>query len=400
MNEDDVHTNRATTLLALISTCLHGHAEDHTARYLGDRHEYIGMSDIGRGLSCLRSAVGHKLPDEVENQPISQAQAYQPVSLAKQLRFQRGHWFEEGLAKTFRSQHMPVIEQLEIATSHQGVPIKAHLDFTFVSRTPRPVVRILEVKSCEHIPSNIYSSYEAQVYGQVGLFSSLWNQRVFGLRDGAGAMLMSQKTFPEIAQHLFGFDLPCDPGDVDIEAWILCLSMSEAQAFGPYQPNDIMLHMCLQTAGDIWRARNEVQSGIRDFDDLPVAKGHYPLCDWCAYNEDCPKFDGEYQPQWEETLLHLATLKENQAELAAQIAETEDMLKTAYRLSESDGSWINATSQRFKVSSIQGRRSLNKDQLRLELTAILGDSAASDLLVRCEHEGKSHDRLTIGTINN
>ena len=74
-------------------------------------------------------------------------------------------------------------------------------------------------------------------------------------------------------------------------------------------------------------------------------------------------------------------------------------MKTAYALSDAYGSWISAGSQRFRVSAQAGRRTLNKDQLRLELSAILGEDDADALITRCESEGKSFDRLNISKIN-
>jgi hypothetical protein len=368
-----------------------------TASSLGDRSQYIGMSDIGRALECPRAAVANKLFGNSAGLEGSQHDL--TSMLGKQLRLQRGHWFEAGVAQVFRTQGLPVIEQLEIQAIHNQVPIKAHLDFTFVSAAGQPTVRILELKSCENIPATLYSSYETQVYGQVGLLRALWDKPAFGVHGETGMTGCSGLTFPELCRERLGIEMPADASLVDIEVWVLCLSMSEAKAFGPYLPDRSMLSLCLQTAEDLWNLAIGARSNGGDIFDLPTAKGFHALCAWCEFNADCPKFEGVDQPQWSPDLARLARLKTDAAALETQISEIEDGLKTAYRLSDVGGNWINAENQRFRVSSQSGRRTLNREQLRLELSAILGEGEADALLARCESEGKSFERLMVSTIN-
>jgi hypothetical protein len=381
--------------MALLAKGLVDSSEQRTASSLGDRSRYIGMSDIGRALECPRAAVGRKLlgnDDLVHQHDL-------PSQLSRQLRLQRGHWFEAGIAEVFRHQRLPVIEQLEIKTSLHGVPIKAHLDFVFASAVGQPTVRILELKSCENIPSTLYSSYETQVYGQVGLLHALWDQPVFGIYGEANRQGCSGLTFPQICREMFGIEMPADPLLVDIEAWVLCLSMSDAKAFGPYLPDDTMLGLCLKTAEELWNYFDASKVNGPDLDDLPTAQGFHPLCSWCEFNADCPKFDGVDQSQWSDSLDRLKDLKTRQGELDTEIAEIEEGLRTAYALSDVGGAWINAGSHRFRVSAQNGRRTLNKEKLRLELLAVLGEEKADAIIARCESEGKPFDRLNISKIN-
>jgi hypothetical protein len=95
----------------------------------------------------------------------------------------------------------------------------------------------------------------------------------------------------------------------------------------------------------------------------------------------------------------LKDLKTRQGELDTEIAEIEEGLRTAYALSDVGGSWINAGMHRFRVSAQNGRRTLNKEQLRLELSAVLGEEEADAIIARCESEGKSFDRLLVNKIN-
>ena len=383
--------------MALLAKGLVESSAKRTASSLGDRSQYVGMSDIGRALECTRAAVGKKL---FGNRADLEGNQHELASmLGTQLRLQRGHWFEAGVAQVFRTQGLPVIEQLEIQASHNQVPIKAHLDFTFVSAAGQPTVRILELKSCENIPSTLYSSYETQVYGQAGLLRALWNKPAFGVLGELGITGCSGLTFPELCRERFGIKMPADASLVDIEAWVLCLSMSEAKAFGPYLPDKSMLGLCLQTAEDLWTLTMGVRSNGGDIFDLPTAKGFHALCPWCEFNADCPKFEGVDQPQWGDALDQLKELKARQDQLNAEISVVEDGLKAAYTLSDACGSWINAGSQRFRVSAQSGRRTLNKDQLRMELSAVLGEDDADALITKCESEGKPFDRLNISKIN-
>ncbi|GAB6113155.1 hypothetical protein [Desulfomicrobium salsuginis] len=388
--------DRAHGLMTLLAKGLVESSMQRTTSSLGDRSQYIGMSDIGRALECPRAAVGRKLfgiGDDLAHQHDL------PSLLARQLRLQRGHWFEAGIAQVFRQQRLPVIEQLEIAMSHHGVLIRAHLDFVFASPVGQPTVRILELKSCEQIPSTLYSSYETQVYGQVGLLHALWDQPAFGIHGETERQGCSGLTFPQICHARFGIEMPADPSLVDIEAWVLCLSMSDAKAFGPYLPDDTMLSLCLNKAEELWLEFDASKVSGAGLDGLATAHGFHPLCSWCEFNADCPKFDGLDQQQWSDTLDRFKDLKVRQGELEVEISEIEDGLRTAYALSDVGGSWINAGQHRFRVSAQNGRRTLNKEQLRLELMAVLGEGKADEIIAKCESEGKPFDRLTVSRIN-
>lgn len=395
MKDPQAQADRAQGLMALLAKGLIESSAQRTASSLGDRSRYIGMSDIGRVLECPRAAVGRKLFGNgglVHRHDL-------PSQLSRQLRLQRGHWFEAGIAQVFKQQRLPVIEQLEIVTSHHGVPIRAHLDFVFASTVGLPTVRILELKSCEQIPSTLYSSYETQVYGQVGLLHALWDQPAFRIHGESERQGRAGLTFPQICREKFGVEMTAHPSEVDIEAWVLCLSMSDAQAFGPYLPDDTMLSLCLNKAEELWCKFDASKVSGAGLDGLATARGFHSLCSWCEFNADCPKFDGPDQPQWNDTLDLLRDLKARQGELEVEISEIEEGLRTAYALSDVGGAWINAGSHRFRVSAQNGRRTLNKEQLRLELSVVLGEDDADVLIARCESEGKPFDRLMVNKIN-
>lgn len=390
----DNSTAKASGLLALITNGLHSHAEQSTVLTLGDRSQYIGLSDIGRALECPRAALCNK----VFPRP-------QP-DLQKLLTLQRGHWLEHGIGQALAAQSLRVLPQLELSLTHNGVPIKAHMDFVLVWEKPRPAVRILELKSTGRLPEMLYTSYECQLYGQAGLLAQEWNRPAFSLRDEYGTTLHGNLTMPELCKAHFGLHLPTEPAAVDVEAWVLCISMSDAKPFGPYLPNDAMRDLCLNTALTLWQNKQAVEAGQLDVNSMAYASGFHALCAYCDWNADCPKFhDGEHQPEWQADLQRLTSLKDSRDTLDAEIDELEAGLKDAYILTGMTGDWINAASHRFKVSQHPGRRSLNRDALYEELAEIFAAEGLADidveaLLIRCERVGQPYTRLTINPINN
>jgi hypothetical protein len=74
-------------------------------------------------------------------------------------------------------------------------------------------------------------------------------------------------------------------------------------------------------------------------------------------------------------------------------------ISAAYALSNVAG-WINTGSHRFRVTPSNGRRTLNRERLYRELSALTrGEDKADDLLTRCEQEGRAFSRLVINEIH-
>ena len=128
--------DRTGGLRALIRQGLQTVAQQTTAAHLGDRSSYVGMSDIGQHWECPRAALARKVLPTAD-------------SLERLLTLQRGHWFESGVGQALASLGLHALHQLEINWQHQGVPIKAHLDFVLVWGAPVNAIRILEVKSTD-----------------------------------------------------------------------------------------------------------------------------------------------------------------------------------------------------------------------------------------------------------
>lgn len=398
MQYDDT---KSQGLLRLLTQGLLAYAEQKKINELGDRSQYIGMSDIGKGMECLRAAVASKLglssiPDTSVVAKLTHGDLVR--TLGRQIILQRGHWQEHGIEKALTATGVKLVPQLEICIEHQGVPLKAHLDFTLVWGGQRPAVRILELKSNERIPDSLYVSYEAQLYGQVGLLKSCWDKPCFSVPETD----LRSVTLPQAVQGLFGVTLPDCPHNVDIEAWVLSISLSKVKPFGPYQPGESMLETCLQTAAAIWHTAKDVRSGNIDLNDLDYCRGFHPLCDWCDVNSDCPKFQDVSIPSDSICgleLEELAMLKERKAAIENCIAETEERIRQTYRLVGGQD-WISTGDQRFRVATIAGRKTLDRSQVVATLTSLIGDElTAQTTLERCEKIGKPHERLYVSKIN-
>jgi len=378
---------RGVRLLEIIRQGLFLQTKQLSTQALGDRSQYIGMSDIAAYLNCQRAAALTKVsaPDHSPN-------------LSSLLTRARGHWFESGIADALRELGLSHVRQLEIFVWHDKTPIKAHLDFVLVSTHPKPTVRILEIKSCQKLPEVLYPSYEMQVYGQVGLLERKWTSPDFSYTDGKGVWQFGGLTFPEAAKKLWGIDLPEDVTTVDIEAWVLCLSMTEAKVFGPYKPAQDILDMGLDAGVELWRITNQLRAGIVDSAAIPTSTGFHPLCEFCNWKTDCPKFKGELHPELEHELDELSRWKREKADLELKIKERESAMKRWYELANLHGNWVQAGHHRFKSSELPGRKKLDKYGLEDELTDIFRREGiegidVSDLIDRHEEVGTPSTRL-------
>ena len=115
----------AEGLLKILRCGLERSAEQRTAIQLGDRSQYVGMSDIAKMLDCPRAALATKLYT-TEHKNTAEA-------LKHQLLLRRGHWFEKGVRQALMGYCFFPLSQLEIESRYGEVPIKAHLDFTLVA---------------------------------------------------------------------------------------------------------------------------------------------------------------------------------------------------------------------------------------------------------------------------
>ena len=383
--------DRTEGLRALIRQGLQAVSTQNTAAHLGDRSKYVGMSDIGQHWECPRAALARKVLPTTN-------------SLERLLTLQRGHWFESGVGQALASLGLHVLPQLEINWQHQGVPIKAHLDFVLVWGAPVNAIRILEVKSTDKLPASPHDSHLLQLHGQIGLLAQAWDKSVFSIRAEDGTLLHDKMTFPQLCLAHLGLPLPKQAEELNMEAWLLCLSMKEVKAFGPYGFNQATLDTALDHAVQLWGDLTAHRAGQLPLLQVPCAQGFYAICSYCEYNGDCPKFpQGVVMPQWEPALDKLADLKNQRAALDAEIKEMEAVLKLVHRQAGTRD-WVDTGKYRFRMSVAAGRSTLNRDALHEELTDIfrfegLGDIDVDALLARCERTGAPFERLCVSPVN-
>lgn len=376
----------AEGLLKILRCGLERSAEQRTAIQLGDRSRYVGLSDIAKMLDCPRAALAGKLYTPEYRSP--------DEALKHQLLLQRGHWVETGVHQALTGCGLSPLSQLEIEIRHEDIPIKAHLDFTLVTDQPHPSVRILEVKSTTKIPATLPESYAMQIGGQTALLKTYWNLPVFNLVQDTGEVLY-HRTFPEICNGCLRVSLP-DASACDIQGWVLCLSMCDAKAFGPFLPEDMDVAQCLDMASEFWEAMNDLKENRLNLNAIQTAQGLAPLCPSCFWKEDCPRFKGSSHPEWEDTLAQFMKLKTQKKSFEADIDDLESRLKVAYQLSHTvRGEWINTGNHTFRVIPQNGRVTVDRKCLAEELKTLLREQDIQTLMVRCEKRGEPFERLYV-----
>ena len=381
-------TNRNTGaegLLGILCCGLERSAEQRTAIQLGDRSQYVGLSDIAQMLDCPRAALAGKLYTP-EYRSTDEA-------LKHKITFHRGHWFERGVHQALIGYGLSPLSQLEIEIRYGDVPIKAHLDFTLVTDQPQPTVRILEVKSTARLPATLSESYAMQIGGQTALLKAYWNHPVFNIIQETGEVLY-HRTLPEICKELLDVSLPDDASACDIQGWVLCLSMCDAKAFGPFLPEDMDVAQCLDMASEFWETMNDLKEHRLNLNAIRTAQGLAPLCPSCFWKEDCPHFKGSSHPEWEDTLVQFINLKTQKKSIEEEIGELESRLKVAYQLSHTvRGEWINTGNHTFRVIPQNGRVTLDRKRLYEELETLLGEQDAQMFMAKCEKQGEPFERL-------
>lgn len=150
---------RALALLAQVTRGLLRHGDQQTPLHLGDRSTYVGLSDVGRAITCMRAAVASKLHnggkttgDDIARWLQNGAEQRISETLGRQLILQRGHWLEAGVESALWANGMNLIPQLEISDTEGSVPIRAHLDFVLIRGGDQPALRVLELKSTKYLP--------------------------------------------------------------------------------------------------------------------------------------------------------------------------------------------------------------------------------------------------------
>ena len=198
--------------------------------------------------------------------------------------------------------------------------------------------------------------------------------------------------------------MPDTPEGIDLEGWLLYLSMKDCRAFGPFVSEKGTLEVVGKTAEQFWQETCSCRQQQRELDAIRYARGFHLLCATCSFNEGCPKFrQGDFQPQWEPAVTRLEQLKEERSTLDIRIKEIESALKQAHQLA-STTDWISTGQHRFRLGMSSGRRTLDRKGLAQELAHIFHEEGLDHIDVdalfqRHEQEGKPVARLSITPIH-
>ena len=245
-------------LLDILQDGLRKLANQHTCETLGDRTTYLGASEVGQ---CPRKTILSKLHPAEHN-------------LDTLLRFRRGHYAEDVVAEALTAMGWDFERQTEI---NRGKNV-AHIDFVFTSEASKSK-SVLEIKSTEKIPQTPYSSWETQLYLQMGLLAGVYPD--YSVR---GAILV----------------VPLGGG---------------ARLFDGYTPDSNLTEGLLTRATGIWTDYQRVANG----EDVDLTTEFSPLCGFCEHISTCPKFAADEVDELKETVEELVALQARQKELADQI---------------------------------------------------------------------------------
>ena len=252
-------------LMITLQAALQQLAIQQTVETLGDRATYLGASDIA---ACPRKTILSKInPPEAD--------------LVTLLRFRRGHMAEDIVAAAFSAAGFTNFTR-QVEVQYAGdVPVTAHIDFVFTSEV-RKTMAVLEVKSPETMPTDPYGSWESQLYLQMGLLAD---------------------SYPEYT--------------VDKGA-ILAVNFGEhgMQLFNGYTPQTTIYEGLIDRATAIWNDyRNYTAGELTN----PVMEAG-PLCGYCAFVADCPKFDAEEVRELTESVEILTELQKQNKNLEKEIS--------------------------------------------------------------------------------
>lgn len=258
----DIQTTMLTSLRKL--------AHQHTIETLGDRRDYLGASEVGY---CPRKVILEKIhPGEHD--------------LATLLRFQRGHMAEDIIARLFTAAGYSNFDrQVEIVLPGD-VPLKAHIDFVFTSKTHK-IKSILEIKSTSRIPDGPYSSWESQLYIQMGALAE---------------------------QH----------PDYSIKGAVLTLDLAHGEVafFNDYEPQETIFNGLMKRAEMIW---SDYQAMLREEEIDPKTEVS-PLCGFCDHIATCPRFETEDVPQLAGVVEALQELQARDKSLQGEIKKLKKHL--------------------------------------------------------------------------
>lgn len=101
----------------------------------------------------------------------------------------------------------------------------------------------------------------------------------------------------------------------------------------------------------------------------------------------------------EQELLALQALKEEKGSATVRVQKAEEKMKRLFQGISPGQDWINAVTQRFRVGTCDGRRTLDKDRLLTALATRLPIADAEETLQAGYKTGEPFERLYVSPIN-
>jgi hypothetical protein len=295
---------------------------------------------------------------------------------------ERGHWVEHGLGEAIAARVRHTIFGMSITgMTDGGTPISIHPDIVCVCKTK---ILVFEVKSVGTIPAKVRTEHQSQLLLQMGVLHKMWGKNAFTTSWNKERPC----SFPELLKGRFGLEgIVNEP--LPIEGYVVYVSNKALRASPPQYVQESILEVLLNKADRIWALRSTPEQGM-------VAKGIYPLCDYCAHCSGCPAFQSTDVP---ELAAVIQKYKEADALLNAAKANKEmiaEELKSYGSSPDYLGKWLSAGGDKIKVAHVNGRASLDTDKL-VELLIQRGFSFddALDLLDAATGQSEGYLRLTL-----
>ena len=154
----------------------------------------------------------------------------------------------------------------------------------------------------------------------------------------------------------------------------------------------------------LWHEKTKLLSGEISLNDIDHCSGFHPLCDFCSVNAGCPKFQSQVlaiDPDCDAALKELAELKAQESVIQKKKKALEQRVKNTYRAIQGDNTgWLNTLGYRFKVSTMPGRKSFDRDMLHEKLTQHIHDEiSVDDILGGCQKTSQPYERLYVSQVN-
>lgn len=301
------------TMKEIIEKSLRGLAEEKTLDTLGDRSNYLGASEVG---NCPRKTILEKLnPSQYDLQTL--------------LRFERGHLAEEIIAQAMAFAGYRFEQQVEVEIKSSQVPLKAHIDFVFTGAKTR-VKNVLEVKTVSTMPDEPYSSWEMQLFIQMGLL---------------------QKDYP----------------DYKISGGIIAIDVNggEIAFFDGYKPEDTLFEGLMFRAKSIWDDYQKMKSMKKNEPELAMKMDVGPLCAYCHHLSSCPRFASEEVFELHSFAENLIQLQKEEKEIKGNISHHK---KLFLEMVEEKGGAISSGNCFFNKVT-RTRKSLDQRGLEQFLTS-------------------------------